>query len=562
MEEEVTLGELYRKERGNEDNWETYLGYYRGDWGGLELFVNKVFSVGRALIPQVYFRNPRASLSPKQPGPEQVFGARVAEVAVNNIHHEVKTKHQLKSMCLDSYLYGTAIGKYGYHYIYGTPDEGQIIPGLDEQRDEETGVSYNVNVKKDTPWFLRLHPRRFVVPYKTITLDEVPWVACSDECPTEALRNDPRLRNRTDIPVTGTLNEKAAPGPKAATLANDRKRGENDPMEYTKYWEFYDLRDGKMRIFVEGYDKILYEEDMLDLEGVPFDSLVFNPDEYFFWGASDVIQILGQQKAINNMVNLQLWYWRAGLAFMGYDRGKVEEEDLGKILSEEPMLGVPVDGDPHTAFANFNLPAPPQLMAALEEMEGHIRDTIGFSRNQAGEFDLSSRRTATEVEAVQQAANLRVDERRDMLADLYTRVTERFLQMIFRYWTAPKIVEVTGIEGIPYWVQFTGDQIKGEYHIQVDPDTVVPRTKRMKREEALALLKVFGQDQTVDPIALRKYVLSNFENVDAESWLRQGSMPQQPIGMDEFARAQMMARSRMGGGGAPMMSGPPAMGGM
>ena len=64
----IRMGIRYRQTFGRSRQWETYKQYYRGFFAPGTVPVNIIYSIGRSVIPQVYFRNPRMSVIATKPG--------------------------------------------------------------------------------------------------------------------------------------------------------------------------------------------------------------------------------------------------------------------------------------------------------------------------------------------------------------------------------------------------------------------------------------------------------------------------------------------------------------
>src|SRR3990167_3202961 len=114
---DIRAGIKYRKVFGRTSEWSVNKNMYRGFWGKNVVPVNLVYALGRSLIPQTYFRNPRVSVIPKLPG--YTPHAAVLERIDNYLITELGIKNQLKSMILDCYLCGRGVGILGYDTEYG-----------------------------------------------------------------------------------------------------------------------------------------------------------------------------------------------------------------------------------------------------------------------------------------------------------------------------------------------------------------------------------------------------------------------------------------------------------
>ena len=75
--DQITAGEDFRKFQAHQDKWEAWRAMYRGRWSKDILPQNLYFSTLPSLVPRIYFRNPRVSVSPRKPGFDEVAFAQV-----------------------------------------------------------------------------------------------------------------------------------------------------------------------------------------------------------------------------------------------------------------------------------------------------------------------------------------------------------------------------------------------------------------------------------------------------------------------------------------------------
>ena len=87
-------------------------------------------------------------------------------------------------------------------------------------------------------------------------------------------------------------------------------------------------------------------------------------------------------------------------------------------------------------------------------------------------------------------------------------------QYIFNLWTTERVVEIAGPEGAQGWVSYTGEQLKGEYFLKVDPESGLPTSRGLRYQQAKELFQIFNQDPLVDQIRLRQQVLRQYEWID------------------------------------------------
>jgi hypothetical protein len=96
---------------------------------------------------------------------------------------------------------------------------------------------------------------------------------------------------------------------------------------------------------------------------------------------------------------------------------------------------------------------------------------------------------------------------------------------VFTFWRdKKKIIDVIGQDGMRHWIEYTGEQIKGEYMYRVDPENSMPITSMSRREEAKELYGLTKGDPTLNPAAMSKQLLQQYDWLEPELLL----MPQQP----------------------------------
>ena len=92
--DEIRDGLEYRKKYSTEQNWKDYREYYRCNWGAEIMPINRIFSFGKTLIPNTYFKSPRISVTHTKPGME--VHARVVESVDNYLIRESNLKKTIK----------------------------------------------------------------------------------------------------------------------------------------------------------------------------------------------------------------------------------------------------------------------------------------------------------------------------------------------------------------------------------------------------------------------------------------------------------------------------------
>jgi len=264
-----------------------------------------------------------------------------------------------------------------------------------------------------------------------------------------------------------------------------------------------------------------------------------------------------QQEEINDIRTMAKRHRKVALLKVLYDKGLLSDKDeITKLLDSDPKAAVAIDagpgGDVRKAVALFQSHVPPDLTTAAREVREDVREIVGFSRNQMGSFEESSgRRTATEASIVKAASMIRIDERRDTMADHLEKIIRKENQLIFQNWRGERLTDIVGPEGIRYWVRFTGPEIKGEFAYSINPEEAVPEDRRTRRAEIMEYIQVAAQTPGVD----MQYLLEAYAG-ELGDWLDPkmlfpgegpGRSPERAMQFIDFMRMQGNVASRFPG---------------
>jgi hypothetical protein len=541
----IKAGIDFRKKYSTRSQWGDFRKMYRGQWAEGLVPVNKVFSYGRALIPRVYFRAPRVTVTASRP--DLVWHAKVVEAIDNLLIKESLLKSTLKMSALDSYLCGTGPIKLGYDSEFGyLPEQAITADGetvTQVGREDGVKIEYKEGIKPGMPWALRVRPEDVVVPWGSQDSSSLPWIAHYILRPLDDVEQDQKYKIKEKLAGT------RAPSSESDKSAPFRPREEKDKdVTYAELWEVRSLRDGKIYTLCEN-QLLMAEDDILQIEGLPWEFVMFNPDPEYFWGISDV-HILSPQQAELNETRTQAARHRAiALLKFLYKRGAVKEEELTKFLSGLVGPAVAIDEVDNLANAIVIMQPhiPPDLYQAASVVMQDMKETLGFSSNQQGEFSSGQApRTATESMIVQQGFEVRIDERKDIIADILTRIVRKWNQFIFRLWSEEKVVQIVSPQGEPFWVKYTGDQIRGEYLLTIDPDSGMPISQGLKYQMGKDLMGQFGGDPLIDQVGLRQIVLGNYEGIDPRVGKLLNVQPDMEPGM--LAEQRQPSPQGVGGG--------------
>lgn len=532
---QLQAGVEFRKREAFETSWRRWRQYYRGQWKSGVLPKNIFFSMLRSIVPRVYFRSPAVSVTPSVPGFLNMAFAQLLGRIDNTLIREMRLKTEMKDTIQDVFLHGTGVLKAGYGALY-SPEPGLFGEAPSGARGEQ--FEFNTNVSANTPWALRASPGSFVVPDGCRRMREARWVAEYFRRPKDDLVRDPRFKIPKDrIPATSLTGDGVA---------------QKSTVDMVDLVEIRDRKYEKVIIMAPyadtDYSILLFEDDALQARGFPYFDLVFNPDSDVFWGIPDAQILEPYQLELNENRTQMMKHRRLALVKWLVKRDGISPEEIEKMMSPEVAGVAQTEDDPNRVAAKVQQANVPSDLFAMDGVTMQdVREAVGFSRNQTGEFQTRRGDTsATEAAEVAEAVDIRVDERRDMAADMLTDVMREVNEIIFDRWSVEQVIEVVGPGGVPVWVRVNPSFLrKGRYITKIDPDSARPRTRQQREAKAIGVYNLLKTNPMIDPVKLTQYVLNELEGVELDTLMRALPPPRNPAQgvVDPFQFASQLQSS-------------------
>lgn len=568
-QERIKLGQRFQMEFADSKSWNRYRNYYRHRFQQPKgiIPVNLYYPLLRSIVPQVTFRNPSITITPRKPGLEYEIFARILQSIDQWLLKELVIKNQLRYLVQDNFFCGIGNGIFGYDSLFGASPEVSLTGATFTQTDASGHpIEFNQNARQGMPWFLRARPEDVIWPYGASGKDSSEWFALRVFRPLSDIKADSKYKNTNGLQGT---HQKMRTGPEGQEYNDvDATAPTNEYNEqYVELWEVHDARTGNVYVTVMDHDKFLRaDEDIAQIDGLGSETLTFNSDSDYIYGIPDGRIIEAQQLELNEIRTQAMKHRRLDLIKLLVKKGVIAEEEIQKMTDEtvaSVIEAASVDGrsikDAVQAL-NFGASGIMQDMAfAGELVRQDVREMVGFSRTAQGEFQGKTHVSAAETNQVMRALNIRLDERREMVADLLTNVIRKFNQMIFKNWSNKDVAKIVGPDGAQYWIEFSGTEIKGEYDMQVSPeeglnlDTPTKFDMGVRAAEVWAKLNAgaIAQGQPV-PAEIQRLIFNPFTSLGldidrllaqtaptpAQSQLGQaGTSRQTPASIDQLAAA-------------------------
>jgi hypothetical protein len=563
----------YRRRYGQSDKWDGWRDIRRGDMKGLDqgvIGVNMTHAMLDAFLAEVLWGRIHVTCTPQPPlAPFAWERAKLLEAVNNRLVSSMSLKRHIEMASLCACTYGTGIISIGFGSEFGT--SAPVISGDEEELAEKSRVDSEAHVDKKLnrieyktdiipgqPWTQWRSPKDFLVPFGTVSLDEVEWIAYQISRPLKDLKADGRYSNTEGAPAdSATTMERES-------FARDRRISDlTYRPETVTFWEIHDRKTGRVYAISERYPRVmLNEEDGLQTsEGLPAVDLIFNPDDEGYWGISDIKLIEQQQMELNDIRTQAQKARRLSVLKFLYRANSMTEGELAKLLSENCGAGAEINqlgaSQSLADVVQILQPhAPQELMMDGRTVMDDMQTTVGYNENTMGSFR-AGRKTATEAKAVVAGHQNRLQRRRDMILDAIKRTLAKVDEICFEQWDEEQVVNVTTQDNKMLWVSFTGKDLKGKYSTEISIELLDPVTMAEQRQEALQALQVVATTQDPQLIAMAvKALLGTFQNIDMQM---PGPSTSAAMPFQNFAESG--GTGQMYGGSAPQPAAGGAVGG-
>lgn len=496
--EDIRLGNDWRFLTSGQDDtkWATYIDHYRGDWvldGRFNDFIpaNRVFPYVRSTIPSIYMKNPGIYI-PEGKTLGNFNDRGVLKTYIDYLLRVLRIKSTMKRIVFDTLCYGIGVIKVGFgsEFTSGKPE-------IKNRREES--LQYNEYIKSGLPWAINIDPRDIVFPYGTRVVEESRWVAQEIIRPYADAKEDSMLANRDKLkPQSFTVRKKRGRFRKEEFSSLSSKN-----LEVVKFWEIHDKKTSESMLISDGCDKFHYKERAIKNSGFPYHILTYDPDPESIWPVSAIGIIEPQQLELNRIKSLLHAHWKrectkfliGAQAVPPGEEGDAAIAAINDATIPQAAIRVMKPDDIKIIMSN----APPDLLAAVREIDNDIRFQIGFNRLTTGE-STTGRHTAHEIAAMQQAIELRNNERRDLTVDIFERVVHDLFELSFNYMSDEDVKKINkGLSWNPR------DSEPG-YVLEINPEEAVPTTTETRKAEALLLLDKLQASPLVNPLS----ILANF----------------------------------------------------
>jgi hypothetical protein len=510
-------------------------------WPGIEAIMNHevndkvphfnlIYLLGQTLVPNLVFQAPGVINTPTRDG--MVQWAALFDGLDNWWVQHSEMKDSLHDAVLGAYIRNTSVAGIGY-------DFGDVTSQDIKQLDDNA----NRTRAENAAWIDDIPAHRFLTAPGTSSMKKCAWAAKLVTTPTVVLRGRKGLKHvkPSKIPDEVMFHEK--------DLWQNR-----DASRYTAFWEIHNAETKKWCwLSTSGKMIMPWEDDPLQVYGLPFEVLTLNKNTKSIFGSSDPRYIMSQHLEGDDCRWQGMKQRRIAVSKFLYKAEAIDNETLDRLISVDTPAAIPVDIDMDQSIKDVIMELKGTVdFGLLEYQKSLLNDAqliLGNGPNQMGTF-APGRRSSREAGIVDRVADTRVGHRRQKVATMAEGLVRKANRLMTQNWTGELVQQVVGADAALYWVEADPKKLEEAgfgMETRVNVESLAPATRDGRKEEAANLLSMLSQMQEsgVNTMPILTQLLSQFEWMDVRQVLPQSS---QRYSMEAFQnqQAEMVAAGGVG----------------
>jgi hypothetical protein len=483
--------------------WKRMVTYFKGNYfraasNSERVSVNMVYGLVNTIVPQLYHRNPRVSISShrnsvinavaekysheseinQRPYSPQI-SAQIIEQVLEYWFRVTKLKRTIRKCIQDALLQSFGVVKVGY---VSNPEDG-----------------FKLSIK-------RVSPRDILFPVGANDFDSLKMVIHKYLEDPEVLKKDSSLENTKELKGQ-TLIDVPEHGKKLEDDARDKE------LKRVQVYEIWDKDKKTVTTICEEHDKVLKEEKW-KIECHPFAFLAFNdiPEEIF--PMSDMAIVEPQVMEINTYRTRQLQHNKRFNRKYVVNVANLQdrENDLRKIEHGEDGTLITVDGSAaDTILPLQDAPLSGDQYAGEKASRMDLLNISGVGDDQMGAGGSAGRRqTATESSIIDYNVKSKTAFRLDLVEDFVEDIARIIIQYLQKKFTKQEMAIITGDEEVEWQLEWKKEDIQGEFDIIVEAGTSTQQSEKEKLNELLQIFNLVvpaSQQMNLDPLPLLEKIL-------------------------------------------------------
>lgn len=499
-----------------DDQWERNYNNYKGildsskfPWRS-KLFIPWSFTIVETIIPRLFARDPKwrpMAGNPDFPQDAPKTIGDLLDYQWRNMGMRLKMYDYLK----DSLMYSKGFAKVGWdfrkkNYTIQEP----VVGDNDEVTFEEKVVN---ELEYDDPTVDIVDPIDvYVDPDATSSGygGDNKYLIHRKTVPREELEENPNYKNVDQIDKESNANEYLDKRLRTRDMYPPEDKYKN-LVEILEYWE-------KDRLVVVANQGVVLRDtpNPYSHKEIPFVELDDYRDPHLLYGESELSVVDPLQREINSIRNQRRDYDNLALnPPIRMIPGALRNPNSA-IMAPGSVWQVSDLGSMDT----FQLPILQGVSTDIEiQTAEDIKRTVAIDEIGIGLLpDNPQRRSATEVRTSQNSAGKRFAMKTALLEEAVKKIGQLVFALDQQFLSERKIIHVVGERGATEWVDLGPEDIRGNWFIDIETSSMLPKDEVAQREEAVELLQyinpLIGPVVQTNPSVLRpimKMIMQTFD---------------------------------------------------
>lgn len=475
------------------NNWRGILDQSLYPWRS-KLFIPWSFTVVEAIIPKVFARDPkwRAISRDPSPAPAQnpittngITQSTPSQASVvNNLltyqWQRMGMRIKMYDYIKDSLMYSKGYIKVGWNFQRKDKTFMEPVVGKD---DEITYVKkQRSDIEYDDPTCDVIDPYDIYVDPDATCLEDATYLIHRKYKTIEELKDNPNYKNVNKVNTkssTDVYQDKQARYNDNIPQADKYK----DLVEVLEYWGADD------RLVVLANQSVVLRDtpNPYNHKKIPFIELDDYRDPHRYYGQSELSVIDPLQRELNSIRNQRRDYDNLAL-------NPVVRMVPGTLRNPNSAVMAPGNVWMVSDLNSMDVFQLPQLQGTASEIEDRtvrdIKTTVAIDEMGIGLLpENPQRRSATEVVTAQSMAGKRFAVKIALLEEAVKKIGYMVFAMNQQFLDKERTIQIVGERGATEWVKLGPEDVRGDFFIDIETGSMLPKDEIAARQEAVQLLQ-------------------------------------------------------------------------
>lgn len=474
------------------NNWRGILDQSLYPWRS-KLFIPWSFTVIETIIPKIFAREPKwravsrdpVSTIPTEPVAVGGFLRSTPDQAsvINNLltyqWQRAGMRLKMYDYIKDSLMFSKGYVKVGWKFQRKTKTYMEPVVG---KNDEITFEERKKNeLEHDDPCIDIIDPYDIYVDPDATCLEDAAYVIHRKTVALDEVKDNPNYHNVGKIKSASNnqYDDKQA-------RYNDnvpQKDKHKDDVEILEYWGADD------RLIVVANKSVVLRDtpNPYNHKKIPFVELDDYRDPHRYYGQSELSVIDPLQREVNSIRNQRRDYDNLAL-------NPVVRMVPGTLRNPNSAVMAPGNVWMVSDLASMDVFQLPLLQGAATDIEqqtvADIKRTVAIDEMQIGLLpENPQRRSATEVVTAQSMAGKRFAVKIALLEEAVKKIGQQVFALNQQFLDRERVIQIVGERGAQEWVKLGPEDVRGDYFIDIEAGSMLPKDEIAARQEAVQLLQ-------------------------------------------------------------------------